>query len=71
MQVKAAGTESVTRKCADKKLPGTAINIHRMHAWAQNQKTQSAKGTDNRAHAHTQQNDTGTAIGTETANVMR
>ena len=30
-----------------------------------------AKGTDNRTHAHTQQKDTGTAIGTETGNVIR
>ena len=70
VQVKAAGTESVTRKCADKKVQAPPYTQDaRMDTEPKD--TVIAKGTDNRAHAHTQQKDTGTVIGTGPGNRIR
>ena len=70
MQVKTAGTESVTRKCADKKVPGTAIYTGMVKCTYVPTDTVITKGTDNRARAHTQKKGTDTIIGTETGNAM-
>ena len=52
--VKTAGAESVTRKCADKKVSGTAIYTGMVKCTYVPKDTVIVKGTDNRAHAHTQ-----------------
>ena len=69
VHVKTAGTESVTRKCADKKVPDTQ-EWSNARMYTEPKDTVITKGTDNRAHAHTQKKGTDTIIGTETGNVM-
>ena len=68
---KTAGTESVTRKCADKKSQTPPYTQERPKAhYIEPKDTVIAKDTDKRAHAHKRQKGTGTVIGTETGNVM-
>ena len=71
---KTRGTESVTRKCADKKVPGTAIYTGMVKRTYVPKDTVIAKGTDNRAHAlahaHSQKQGTDTIIDTKTGTVM-